>query len=119
LRWPVVVTVFLALVAATLAAITGEQLLASRSGLDQSEEVRAHVEAGESLRNMMFGFAAVALLASWRLGGPSALASGRGARRQRGSTDTALAGVLVLAAVGVLGLAIRAGHTGATSVWGV
>jgi uncharacterized membrane protein len=118
LRWPVVLLTVVATGAAVLAAASGQSLLEAR-GLDALESVRNHRSAGLLLRNVMLPFAVVALLAAWRLGGPSALASGRGQREAHGGAlDLTLAVLLGLGSVVVLALVIRAGDTGARAVWG-
>ena len=117
LRWPLVLCALAAAGGAVVAAISGEQLLESR-GLGQLPAVQDHQEAGERLRNVLLVFAPVVLLAAWRLGGPSALASGRGAREGGGVLGTVVAVLLALVCLAVLLTAFLAGHTGATAVWG-
>ena len=118
LRWPLVAVTVVALGSAIVAALSGQSLLDAR-GLGQLESVRTHRSAGLLLRNTLSLYAVLVLLAGWRLGGPSALVSGRGGRERRGGVvDTALAVVLALASLAVLAVAIRAGDTGARAVWG-
>jgi hypothetical protein len=114
LRWPLVVLAVVTAVAAVVAVAAGEDLLASRPEL--APIVVEHEEDGELLRLWAIGYAAVALLGAWALGGPSALASGRGARETRFGIP-----VMVLLAVGAIGLVVTvylAGDSGATAVWG-
>lgn len=118
LRWPLAGLTFIAMASAYLATVTGSSLLDSRPELGQLGTVSDHAKAGRLLRTVMIGFTVVSGLGIWRLGGPSALASGRGAREQRGGVDLALAGLLVLASLVVLAAVVQAGHTGAKAVWG-
>jgi hypothetical protein len=110
----------ISVVTAVVAASSGDALLEARDGLRSLPAVEDHVEAGNRLRNAMFGFAVIALLAVWRLGGPSPLTSGRGGREVRSGSavDVLLAVVLALAAVAIGLAAFFAGHSGATAVWG-
>jgi uncharacterized membrane protein len=118
LRWPLVLLTLAATGAAVLAASAGESLLESRPGLEDLPAVETHQGAGELLRNILFLDLLVVAVSAWWLGGPSALASGKGARRQRGGLDLAVAAVLVVASVVVLYAAFAAGDSGARAVWG-
>lgn len=117
-RWPLVALTLLAVLSAIGATVTGEALLESRPGLEELPKVETHQDAGELLRNVLLVFTVVAGLAAWRIGGPSGLASGRGARRPGGARDAVLAVLLALAAAAVLVTAVLAGHSGAVAVWG-
>jgi uncharacterized membrane protein len=114
LRWPLLVLAVLTAVTAFLATASGEDLLESRPGLEQL--VEEHEERGELLRNVALGFVPVAVLAAWALGGPSALASGRGARETRWQVP--VAALLVAGSVALLVLLFLAGESGARAVWG-
>jgi uncharacterized membrane protein len=118
LRWPLAVVTLVALASAVLAAASGKAFLESRPALLELPGVDKHRSAGYQLRNLMLLFTVAAGLAVWRLGGPSALASGKGARAQHGSADLVVAGLLVIAAVATLVGTFLAGHSGATAVWG-
>ena len=119
LRWPLVACTLIALVTAFVAVLAGQDLAESR-GLGALPAVQDHADRGELLRNVLVGFAVVVGLAAWRLGGPSALTSGRGAREEKGGAiDVATAGVVVLAAVAVGVVAFLAGDSGARAVWEV
>ena len=114
LRWPLVVLAVGVAVAAVVAAAAGEDLLSARPEL--APIVAEHQEDGELLRLWAIGYAVVALLGAWALGGASALASGRGARETRFGVP-----VIALLAVGAVGLVVTvylAGDSGATAVWG-
>lgn len=119
LRWPLVLVSVAALGAAFVATYTGQGLLDARPYLRDLSRVTTHQKAGKLLRLVMVGFTPVALLAAWRLGGPSALVSGRGSREQRGgAVDLMVTGLLVVAALVVLVAVFLAGDSGARAVWG-
>ncbi|RYB89826.1 hypothetical protein EUA06_14670 [Nocardioides glacieisoli] len=114
LRWPLVVLAVVTAVAALLAVAAGEDLLAARPEL--APLVEEHEEWGEWLRSVAAIYAVVSLVAAWALGGTSALASGKGARETRFGIP--VAGILVVAAVGLLVLLFLAGDSGSRAVWG-
>jgi uncharacterized membrane protein len=114
LRWPLVVLAVVTAIAALLAVAAGEDLLAARPEL--APLVEEHEEWGEWLRSVAVIYAVVSLVAAWALGGASALASGKGARETRFGIP--VAGVLVVAAVGLLVLLFLAGDSGSRAVWG-
>lgn len=114
LRWPLVVLAVVTAGAAVLAAQSGESLLEARPQL--APLVEEHQELGELLRNVALGYAVVAALAAWALGGVSALVSGRGARETRFGIPVAV--VLAASAVGLLVVLFLAGDSGAKAVWG-
>ncbi|MGL5824265.1 MAG: DUF2231 domain-containing protein [Nocardioides sp.] len=120
LRGVLIALTVTALVTAFVATFSGDALLADRAALKSIPAVNTHIEAGERLRNGMIAFTALVLLATWRLGGPSALVSGRGGREVRpgNSLDRLLSAVLILASVAIVIVAVLAGHSGATAVWG-
>ena len=67
----------------------------------------------------MVVFTVLVALAAWALGGPSALASGRGARESRfAGQETLLVVLLVASALVVLVLVGLTGDAGARAVWG-
>jgi uncharacterized membrane protein len=114
LRWPLVVLAVVTAVTALGAVAAGEDLLASRPEL--APIVEDHEEAGEMLRNVALGYAVLAGIAAWALGGTSALASGRGARETRFGIPVAL--LLAAGAVALLVTLFLAGDSGARAVWG-
>ena len=118
LRWPLVAATLVAAAGAVLAVFSGESLAASR-GLDRLPAVQTHAQRGELLRNTLLGFTVLVAVAASRLGGPSALVSGRGARRRHGGPADAVVGaLLLLGAVAVLVTAVLAGDSGSRAVWG-
>jgi hypothetical protein len=116
-RWPAAALTVAAFGSAWVARLSGDALLESRPEL--ARLVEDHAERGELLSLLVTAFAVVAALGFWSLGGPSALASGRGARESRVvALDKVLPAVLVLAGVAVLVLAVLVGDSGARAVWG-
>ena len=77
------------------------------------------MHAGVDLRNVLLLFTVLAFGSAFRLGGESALTSGRGARteRPRNAIDIGLVVLLLVVSVAVLVTAFIAGHTGAVAVW--
>jgi len=119
LRWILIATAVIATTAGVIAASSGESLLDSLPGLKESASMETHEERGELLRNVLLVFVVLAGIACWRLGGPSGLVSGKGAKsRHGGAIDTAVSVLLTIAAIAVLAATFFAGHTGAVVVWG-
>ena len=116
LRWPLVVLAVVTALSAYLATLSGHELLEARPQLEQL--VEEHEGRGELLRNVALGYAVVAAVAAWALGGVSALASGRGALESRGVVGTLAGVVLVLGALAMLVTLFLAGDSGARAVWG-
>ena len=112
-------TTVIAVVAAVVATMSGTALLDARPALKASPAVNDHMQAGTNLRNVLFFFTALVFAAAFRLGGGSALTSGRGARteRPRNAVDIGLVVLLLVASVAVLVTAVLAGHSGAKAVW--
>jgi hypothetical protein len=116
-RWPTAVTGVLAMGSVVLAKLSGDSLLRSRP--DLALLVRTHQSRGNVLLWLMVAFFVLTVLATWTLGGPSGLASGRGARESRvAALDIALPVVLVVGAVVVLVWVVLTGDAGARAVWG-
>lgn len=122
-RWPTAAVAVGALVVAWVARLSGAALLEARPFLLDADPLAARVERhqqlGETLSLVMIPFVLLVLVAAWALGGTTALASGRGARKsRRPSGDKPLGAVLILAALGVLALVGLVGDSGARAVWG-
>ncbi len=116
LRWPLVTLSIVVAVAALLAVAAGESLLDSRPELEPL--VEGHKEWGKLLRTVSLAFGAVSGLAAWALGGPSALASGRGAQESRGAVGRVAVVLLAAGSVALLVLVVLAGDSGSRAVWG-
>jgi len=122
-RWPVAVVTVAAAVVAWVARLSGGALLEDRPGLLEvdllRDRIERHRDLGELLSLTMLPFALLVLLAAWSLAGPTALASGRGARESRiPALEKVLPVLLVLGALGVLVLVVLAGDAGSRAVWG-
>jgi len=116
LRWPLVALSVAVAVAALLAVSAGESLLDSRPELEPL--VEDHEEWGELLRTVSLAFVAVSALAAWALGGPSALASGRGARDSRDALGWVAVALLAAGSLALLVLVVLTGDSGSRAVWG-
>lgn len=116
LRWPLVVLSVVVAVTSLIAYQAGEALVEARPELEQL--VAEHQDWGGLLRTWALTFVVDAVLAAWALGGPSALASGRGARESRGAVGWVAMGLLVAGSIGLLVLVFLAGDSGARAVWG-
>lgn len=103
LRWPLLVLAVVALASVQLAVVTGENLLETRG--PDSPLIEEHEERAELLRNVMIGFALLAV-------GAVATAT------RRRVAGTALAVLTALVGVGALVLVVVTGDLGAQSVWG-
>jgi len=118
LRWPLVVTAVIAAVSGVIAVQSGLQLETQRH-LQTLPELAVHAHRGRILRWILLAFLVPVALGAWLLGGPSALASGAGARAGRtGVVGVAVQVLLVAGAVAVLVSCFLTGDAGARSVWG-
>ena len=116
-RWPAAVGAVVAAAAVWAARISGQWMLDANPALGQL--VGTHQARGEVLSLVVIAFAALTLLGAWALGGPSALASGRGERVSRATVlDKTLPAVLVLASLAVIFSVVITGDAGARAVWG-
>lgn len=116
LRWPLVALSLVVAAGALVAVAAGASLLDSRPELEPL--VEDHQEWGVLLRTWSLTFVVDALLAAWALGGPSALASGRGARESKGVLGRIAMVLLVVGSIGLLVLVFLTGDSGARAVWG-
>ena len=116
LRWPLVALALIVATVAVVATAAGESLLDSRPELEPL--VEDHAEWGELLRTWSLAFVVDAALAAWALGGPSALASGRGARESKDALGWVAMVLLVAGSIGLFVLVFLAGDSGAQAVWG-
>jgi hypothetical protein len=116
-RWTATGTTFLALASVYVAKVSGLSLLKSRPYL--RELVATHEHRGKILFLLMIGFMVITAVGAWTLGGPSGLASGRGARESKVAVlDKVMPVLLVAAALAVLVSVALTGDAGARSVWG-
>jgi uncharacterized membrane protein len=116
-RWPAAGLTAVAFVATWAARLSGDELAESKPGLEQA--VHEHAERGEMFSVIVTVLLVVTALAVWSLGGPSALASGKGAVESRvPALDKILPAALVLVSIAVLVSAVLVGDSGARAVWG-
>ena len=116
LRWPALLLGIAGLVVAFVAKQSGEAFVAAVPDLEQL--VKQHEERGELLLWFSIAFACIVILAVLSLGGPSPLASGRGAKPagNRVLELAVSAGVVVMALI-VVWQTVRTGDSGAQAVW--
>jgi amino acid transporter len=116
LRWPVLLLGLGSALVALLAKESGEAFEAAIPPLEPV--VALHQERGELLVWFTLAFAVLAILAFFGLGGPSALASRRGARPPRSRPlELVVSAAVVVVAVLVIVQTIRTGDAGADAVW--
>jgi hypothetical protein len=116
LRWPLVALAIIVAATALVAVAAGDSLLDSRPEL--APLVEDHADWGGLLRIWALAFVVDALLAAWALGGPSALASGRGAQESKGTLGWIAMVLLVAGSIGLMVLVFLTGDSGARAVWG-
>ncbi|TDD21381.1 hypothetical protein E1218_21000 [Kribbella turkmenica] len=116
LRWPALLLGVGAVVLAYVAKESGDAFVAAVPTLEQA--VREHKERGDLLFWFCLIFAAVAVAAFLLLGGPSALASGKGAKATRSKPlELVTSAAVVVIGVLVIWQTIRTGDAGAKAVW--
>jgi hypothetical protein len=116
LRWPLaaagVVTPIL-----TYVTLEAGESLKDRLGIDNAI-IETHEERAELLLTYTWGFAALALVAAFTMGGPSLLASGAGSRAGLARPLQIVVGaLLVVVAVLVIVQVVLTGDAGSRAVW--
>jgi uncharacterized membrane protein len=118
LRWPFVACAVIAAGAAVLAVQSGLSLESQRH-LQSLPELATHRHRGRILRWILLAFLVPTAFSAWLLGGPSALASGAGAREERSRVlSWGLGTVLVLGALVVMVSVFLTGDSGSRTLWG-
>ena len=116
LRWPTLVLGVGALVCAFVAKKSGEAFVAAIPQLEPL--VKVHRERGNLLFWFVLVFAVVAVAAFLLLTGPSALASGKGAKATKSRPlELVTSAAIVVIGVIVIIQTIRTGDAGAKAVW--
>lgn len=116
-RWPTVALTVAAAGSVVLARQSGLALLEARPELERL--VEDHQERATVLVPLMLVLLVLVTFGAWALGGPSALASGAGARESRvAALDKVLPALLVLAGLAVLVMVLLTGDSGSRAVWG-
>ncbi|MBD8870148.1 DUF2231 domain-containing protein [Nocardioides donggukensis] len=118
-RWPMAGAALAALGSVLVAYFSGRDFVKERFPDERSTVIQLHEERAEVLLWLTIIFVAVVLLAAWGLGGPSALASGRGARGKHAPLiEWSLVAMLAIFAVSLILMTIQTGEAGARSIWG-
>lgn len=116
LRWPVLMLGLGGAVLAYVAKESGEAFVAAIPELQPV--VAEHQRLGDRLFWYSLAFAALTVVAFLLLGGPSALASGKGAKATKSvPLDRVVSAAVVVMAVLLLWQTYRTGDTGAKAVW--
>jgi hypothetical protein len=116
LRWPALLLGLAGLVVAFVAKESGEAFLAAIPELEPA--VKLHQDRGDLLFWFVVGFAVLVVVAFLLLAGPSALASGKGAKATKSKPlEWVLSAAVVVVGVVVIYQTIRTGDAGAKAVW--
>lgn len=116
LRWPTLLLALASLALAFVARESGEALVAAIPDLEKA--VALHEERGKLLFWFVLIFLAVAIAAFLLLGGPSQLASGKGAKATKSRPlELVVSAAVVVVGVLVIWQTIRTGDAGAKAVW--
>lgn len=105
LRWPMVGAALVATGSVVAAYLTGDDLLASRPGLEQNDQVDTHEDHAELLLWLTIGFGAVAVVSAWL-------------HRHAGAIRVLLSVALAASAMAVLVQVAITGEAGSRAVWG-
>ena len=117
LRWPLLAGEAVAL-GSVLAAVHSGVIFKQNLGISQAL-IATHEHRGKQLQVLMWVFTAVVLLAVVTLGGPTALASGKGAREGLASRPLQylISAVVILGALLVIVQVVRTGDAGSRALW--
>jgi len=116
LRWPTLLLGLGSLVCAFVAKQSGEAFVAAVPQLEPL--VKIHRERGDLLFWFVLVFAVIAVAAFLLLAGPSALASGKGAKATKSRPlELVTSAAIVVVGVLVIYQTIRTGDAGAKAVW--
>ncbi len=123
-RWPTILLAVTAGITVWTAKLSGKDLFDERfASLPADNPVREaiekHQDRGDVLALIIIAFVVLALLGAWLLGGPSGLASGRGAVAERTEAWVALVvpAALVVISLVTLVWAVLTGDAGARATW--
>jgi hypothetical protein len=117
LRWPLLAGEAVAL-GSVLAAVHSGVIFKQNLGISQAL-IATHEHRGKQLQILMWVFTAVVLVAVVALGGPTALASGKGAREGVASRPLQylISAILVVGALLVIVQVVRTGDAGSRALW--
>ncbi len=121
-RYPTIALSLMGLGAVTAAYFSGKNFrdkLENAEALGSSaDEVASHAERAEVLVWVAVVFVVVVLIAAWGLGGPSALASGRGERARHAPVmEWFLVAMVAMLAVSLMAMTVYTGDKGSRAVW--
>jgi ABC-type uncharacterized transport system permease subunit len=116
LRWPLAAGAVVSAIVTLVAKESGEKL---EAGIGESPLLKIHTDRADVFVLLTYGFALIALIAVFTLGGSSQLVNGALARAAVGgrAVQTVIAVVLVVAAVIVAIQVARVGDAGSRAVW--
>jgi hypothetical protein len=122
IRWPMVALAVATVGTLFVTKLAGEALLDDRfsdaSG-ELADQIALHEDRGTLLLWVSIGFLVIAVVAALTVGGPSALASGAGARDSRGTAVTGVVlGLVVIGALALLVMTVLTGDAGSRAAWG-
>lgn len=116
LRWPVLLLGIGSVVLAFVAKKSGEAFVAAVPPLQQL--VKEHEARGDLLFWFALAFAVLTVVASLVLGGPSALATGAGAKATKSRPlELVISAAVVVMSLVLIWQTIRTGDSGAKAVW--
>lgn len=116
LRWPVLLVGVGSALLAFVSKESGEAFVAAVPQLDPL--VKVHRERGDLLFGFSLAFMALTILAFRWLTGPSALASGKGAKATKSRPlELVLSAAVVVMGVLMIWQTVRTGDAGARAVW--
>ena len=122
IRWPMVALAAATVGAVFVAKVAGQALYEDRFSSATgalADQISTHEERGNLLMWVSIAFLVIAVVAALTVGGPSALASGAGARDSRGTAVTAgVLGLVVIGAIALLVMTVLTGDAGSRAVWG-
>jgi hypothetical protein len=123
IRWPMVALAVATVGAVFVAKLAGEALLDERfenAPAALADQIELHEDRGSLLLWVSIAFLVIAVAAALTVGGPSALASGAGARDSRGTAVTVgVLGLVVVGALALLVMTVLTGDAGSRAVWGL
>lgn len=122
IRWPLVLLAAATAGAVFVAKLAGEALYDARFSDATgalAEQIAVHEDRGNTLLWVSLAFLVLAVVAAFTVGGPSALASGAGARDSGGTAVTVpVLALVVIGALALLVMTVLTGDAGSRAVWG-
>jgi len=123
IRWPMVGLALATVGAMFVSKLAGDALAEERfsnTSAALAEQIEVHESRATVLLWVSIAFLVIVVVAALTVGGPSALASGAGARDSRGTAVTGVVlGLVVVGAAALMVMTFLTGDTGARAVWGL